>query len=280
MAQLYGRHGRDSRFSRPGWLFTSAMDRSDSVGHQRPAGGRSPTEGTIYRIWTTHRDSRPSVLIEESRWPLTAPSWSPRGKSIAFGRFVPISIETTQAVQRGRLEIVIQDGRDHKRVVWSVPDLELDPVARADLSNLSCCWSPDGLYLAVPRLAPAGNRYCGTDTMKCLHKLDSATQPAWSPDGTKCALFGLTVNVMSSRTSSAADRASAISSRATDDTDTGAPILVERQSLNRRGRYTVGGTIAGARYRALRPRAWRFDPRHEFDPRTDAPDCETARSVA
>jgi Tol biopolymer transport system component len=173
---------------RPGWLFTSAIDPAGSVGHKRPPAVRSAPEGAIYRIWATHRDSRPSILIEESRWPLTAPSWSPRGKSIAFGRFVPISIETTQAVQRGRLDIVIQDGRDRKHVVWSVPDLDLDPGARADLPNLSCSWSPDGLYLAVPRHWPQpAVDIVRTDTMKCLHKIDSATQPTWSPDGTKCA---------------------------------------------------------------------------------------------
>jgi WD40 repeat protein len=173
---------------RPGWLFASGVDRPDSVGRERPAGGRSPADGPIYRIWTTHRDGRTSVLIEESRWPLTAPAWSPRGKSIAFGRFVPVSIETTQAVQRGRLEIVIQDGRDRKHVVWSVPDLELDPVARADLRNLTCCWSPDGLYLAIPRRWPEpAVEIVRTDTRKRLHILDHATQPAWSPDGTKCA---------------------------------------------------------------------------------------------
>jgi Tol biopolymer transport system component len=173
---------------RPGWLFASTIDRSDPVGYQRPPGGRSAAEVPIYRIWTSHRDGGTSVLIEESRWPLTAPSWSPRGKSIAFGRFVPVSIETTQAVQRGRLEIVIQDGLDRKRVVWSVPELALDSMARSDLTKLSCCWSPDGLYLAVPRLWPQpAVEIVRTDTMKRLHILDHATQPAWSPDGTKCA---------------------------------------------------------------------------------------------
>ena len=98
---------------------------------------------------------------------------------------MPLSIETTQAVQRGRLEIVIQDGRDRKHVVWSVADLELDAIARWDLPNLSCSWSPDGLYLAVPRLWPRpAVDIVRTDTMKCLHKLDHATQPTWSPDGT------------------------------------------------------------------------------------------------
>jgi hypothetical protein len=174
----------------PGWLFATTHNHPDSAGQDRSPGGRSTSEGPIYRIWATHREGRPSVLIEESRWPLTAPSWSPRGKSIAFGRFVPVSIDTTQTVQRGRLEIVIQDGRDRKHVVWSVPDVALDPAALSALPNLSCSWSPDGLYLAVPRLWPQpAIEIVRTDTMKRMHILDRATQPAWSPDGTKCAFI-------------------------------------------------------------------------------------------
>ncbi len=59
------------------------------------------------------------MLVEEARWPLTAPSWSPRGKSIAFGRFVPQSMEPTQSGQRGRFEVVIQDAMNRKRVFWA-----------------------------------------------------------------------------------------------------------------------------------------------------------------
>ena len=53
------------------------------------------------RIWATHRDAEPSVLIEESAWPLTAPSWRPIGRSIVFGRFVPESMESHQPAPRG-----------------------------------------------------------------------------------------------------------------------------------------------------------------------------------
>jgi Tol biopolymer transport system component len=168
---------------RPGWIFVTADEVSESPGAGAPA-----SRPSIYRIWATHRGSQPSVLIEESQWPLTAPAWSPRGRSIAFGRFVPQSIEATQSVQKGRYEVVIQDGLDQKRVVWSSPDFELSPTARTGLSHLSCSWSPDGLYLAIPRPGQHSSiEMVRTDTKKRVHVLDNAGLPAWSPDGSKCA---------------------------------------------------------------------------------------------
>ena len=96
-----------------------------------------------------------SVLIEESAWPLTAPSWNPLGRSVAFGRFVPQSMEPNQPAPRGRLEIVVQDGLDRKRVLWTLSDFELDAEARVRFPHLRPAWSPDGQFLAVPR--PAGS---------------------------------------------------------------------------------------------------------------------------
>ena len=173
----------DSDQFKPGWIFTTADDVSES-GLPRALASRP----SIYRIWATHRRCQPSVLIEESHWPLTAPVWSPRGKSIAFGRFVPQSIEATQSVQRGRYEVVIQDGLDRKQVVWSSPDFELGPTSGTGLSHVTCAWSPDGLYLAIPRPGrqPA-IEVVRTDTKKRVHVLANAGLPAWSLDGSKCA---------------------------------------------------------------------------------------------
>ena len=170
---------------RPGWIFLR-VENSDSQSQQptlEPA-----SRPSIYRIWATHRGSQPSVLIEESHWPLSAPAWSPRGKSIAFGRFVPYSNEATHSIQRGRYEVVIQNGLDRKQVVWSSPDFELSPTARTGLSHSSCSWSPDGLYLAIPRPGRSPSiEMVRTDTKKRVHILDNAGLTAWSPDGSKCA---------------------------------------------------------------------------------------------
>ena len=82
---------------RPAWTFLSANAGSEPPGPHGPVSRGTVAPPAIYRIWATNRGRQPSVLIEESRWPLTAPAWSPRGKAIAFGRFVPHSIEPTQS---------------------------------------------------------------------------------------------------------------------------------------------------------------------------------------
>ncbi|MFI5459301.1 MAG: TolB family protein [Isosphaerales bacterium] len=180
--------GPEADLLQPGWLFETSRDRWES---RAPAGlvsRRVPDPAPVYRIWASRQDDRSSVLIEESRWPLTTASWSPRGRSVAFGRFVPQSIEPDQAGQHGRFEVVVQNGLDRKDVVWTSSDFELDAETRASFGHLVCAWSPDGLYLAIPRPGRQPSiMIVRTDTKKQLHILDHAMLPAWSPDGSKCA---------------------------------------------------------------------------------------------
>ena len=77
----------------------------------------------IYQLWATNRDGRQSVLIAQSESPLSAPSWSPLGRAVAYGRFVPQSIESDQPLDslRGRYEVVVQDRLDRAQVVLVVP---------------------------------------------------------------------------------------------------------------------------------------------------------------
>ena len=180
--------GSEGDTLQPGWLFETSRDGLES---RVPAGllrQKAPEPAAVYRIWASHQDGRSSVLIEESRWPLTTASWSPRGRSVAFGRFVPQSIEPDQAGQHGRFEVVVQNGLDRKDVVWTSSDFELDAETQASFPHLVCSWSPDGLYLAIPR---PGRQpaivIVRTDTKKRLQILDHAILPAWSPDGSKCA---------------------------------------------------------------------------------------------
>src|SRR5262249_380054 len=125
--------------------------------------------------------SRESVLLEESRGPLTSPSWNPEGQALAFGRLVP------EEEGRGRLEIVIQEAPDRKRVVLARPVNEFHARA-ADLPGLSLALSPARGYLAGPLpLQTLALGIVRADNGRVLKIIDDAYFPAWSPDGTKLA---------------------------------------------------------------------------------------------
>ena len=173
-----------------GWLFETVRTDDKSRG-MRGVGERKPANvQPLYQIWASRRNHEPSVLIEETRWPLTSASWSPTGKSIAFGRFVPQSMEPNQQGQRGRFEVVIQSALNRKRILWASPDFEVDDEQRARFTQLGGNWSPDGRYLAFSRPSREPSIVIiGTDSGKVLATLEHATQPAWSPDGSLCAFI-------------------------------------------------------------------------------------------
>jgi hypothetical protein len=173
---------------RPGWLFSTAPDREADRRWPVVDAAQAATGHATYQIWTTRRDGQSTVLIEESRWPLSTPAWGIEGRSIAFCRFVPRSIEPVSGFPRGRLEVVVQDGLDRKRVVWSQSEMELDLQTRAALPHMRPVWSADGVLLAIPLAGrePAIT-VVRTDDQSVLSTIPSACCPAWSPDGTRLA---------------------------------------------------------------------------------------------
>jgi hypothetical protein len=167
---------RNGQGLEPGWLFETGRGETSLT-----KSGPAAAEPHVYRLWATHAASGESVLLEQSRTPLTTPAWSPDGQALAFGRLV------SEAGGRGRFEINIQEAPDRKRIVLARPVTELHARA-ADLPGLALAWSPDGRYLAVPLLGqPLSLGIIRADNGRLLKLINDAYLPAWSPDGTKLA---------------------------------------------------------------------------------------------
>lgn len=178
-----------------GWLFDATPGETPAASAPRGAttdSERRDGRPSTYQIWASRSDGEASVRIEESRWPLSAPAWRPRGHALAFSRFVPgpEPVADSAVSVRGQVELVVQDGLDRKRTVARFPDYELDEAARERFAHVAPAWSPDGQFLAVttPGRAPA-IRVVAVDSGKTVRTLDGAILPAWSVDGRKLAFL-------------------------------------------------------------------------------------------
>lgn len=161
----------------PGWLFDPSPEEPDEFATSRP---RSAAP-LVYRLWATRADGGESVLLEESRGPLTSPCWSPDGRLLAFGRLVH------EEEGRARFEILVQEAPDRKRIIFSRPLDEFNSRA-AGLPGLALAWSPDGRYLAIPLFQQTLTLgIIRADNGRVLKEIKDAYLPSWSPDGTKLA---------------------------------------------------------------------------------------------
>ncbi len=122
-----------------GWLFETG-----TPGVPRPRSD-APTPSRIDRIYAVELETGASVILEESRAPLTSPAWSPDGRAMAYGRLVDAGPGPA------RFELLIQDAPRESRVLYS-RNLGENDLARPDLTDMAPAWSPDGRYLAVPDL--------------------------------------------------------------------------------------------------------------------------------
>jgi hypothetical protein len=163
----------------PGWIFGTDDDPSPEPRRPGPAAGSA---GIPYRLWATQAETGVSVLLQESRGPLSAPGWNPDGSALAFGRLVP------EGEGRARYEVVIQDAPERRRVLRAWPAEEVGPRS-AGLAATAVAWSPDGRYLAVPVLRPSGLAIVRADTGEAVRQVPGAFSPSWSPDGSKLAYY-------------------------------------------------------------------------------------------
>jgi Tol biopolymer transport system component len=161
----------------PGWLFEKGTEDAPLLSG-KPA---TPRAALNYRLWASRAETGESVLLEESRGPLTSPTWSPDGRALAFGRLVP------EDEGRARFEVVVQESPDRKRVVLSRAVSEFNARV-SELPGLALAWSPDGRYLAIPLFQQT---LClgiiRADNGRILKIIEDAYLPAWSPDGSKLA---------------------------------------------------------------------------------------------
>lgn len=136
----------------------------------------------VYRIWATRSDNSGSAKIDESPYPMTSPSWNARGTALAYGKIEKNDIGGQE------FQIVIQDGPTSRRVLCRQSFSEIKP-EYSQITSTAPAWSPDGKYLAVPSIKPAGLAIVRGDTGRIVKSLADATLPSWSPDGTKLAFI-------------------------------------------------------------------------------------------
>jgi hypothetical protein len=143
----------------------------------------SISRDATYRIYATSNVGEGTSLLEQSRRPLTAPAWSPDGRSLAFGRVAGSGAEGY------RLELVVQDGIRKQKVLVSRPLADADSSA-GNFTASTLAWSPDGRYLAIcGPPASLGLSVIRADNGRVLKTVEAASWPSWSPDSNKLAFL-------------------------------------------------------------------------------------------
>jgi len=133
------------------------------------APGRSDFTGPT-RIWSARRDGSRAVAATHGAVRDGAAAWAPDGRRIVFAR---------AAGKRSSLWIFDRNGGTARRLTHGAIDVEPS-------------WSPDGRSIAFVRIDPLRFqsgiwlvRPDGTKRRRILASFRGATDPVWSPDGTR-----------------------------------------------------------------------------------------------
>ncbi len=157
------------------WIFGPSVENSAFVPAARPINEAPALR--VARLWATERSSKTSLLLEQTTGVITPPGWSLDRHSLAFGRITPTELG------RGRFEVICIDG-PNRRTLFSQPIDDWSTDA-GRLSRWAVAWSPDGRFIAIPQIKPAGLAILRTDTGRVIKTIESASLPVWAPDGSK-----------------------------------------------------------------------------------------------
>jgi len=134
-----------------------------------------------HQLWATRVGSSDSVLIDSASGLITAPSWSPDGRALAFGRIVP------GRSGRSRYQVVCQEAGSQRTLSDEGCDARTE--GNALLARGPVSWSPNGRFLAVPSVRPAGLAVLRLDTGKIVGSIAGASLASWSQEGNRLYYF-------------------------------------------------------------------------------------------
>jgi hypothetical protein len=167
--------------------------RTEKANEAPPPPSATPLPPTRFQIWATEYPGLATVKLAESDGPLGPPAWRPDGKGVAYGRFVrETSKEAAEDSPRSaasgpiRFELIVQDGLDRRRVLFSLPHTELGPEVLESFFEVPPSWSRDGRSLAFHRPTdPPGVVIVESTTGRVRKIVEDAALPSWSPDGAR-----------------------------------------------------------------------------------------------
>jgi Tol biopolymer transport system component len=160
------------------WFFDARLE-SGPTRRPAPSATVNPPRS---ELWASNVRTKVSVLLEDFPGRITPPGWSPDGRALVFGRL------TAPGAGPGRYEVILLEGKS-RRVLLS-QQVEEWAFDSARMSRSAAAWSPDGRFIAVPVVHPAGLAIVRAENGRVIKSIESASLPAWSHDSTRLFYIG------------------------------------------------------------------------------------------